>query len=107
MSVENAADERDQRLHEAVLEYLKAVDAGQTPRSQELMNRYPDLADDLREFLADDAHLNPLLEPWRAQAAGSRGGPVPEPASRESTVPPAIPGYEILGPLGAGGMGLV
>ena len=44
--------DREERLDEVITEYLKTVEAGGNIDPADWLSRYPDLADDLREFLS-------------------------------------------------------
>jgi eukaryotic-like serine/threonine-protein kinase len=52
---------REARLDEAVAQYLDAVEAGRAPNRDQFLARYPDLADDLAEFLDDRAQFQRLV----------------------------------------------
>jgi serine/threonine-protein kinase len=52
--------EREDRLDEAILAYLKAVEAGQTPDRGQILADHPDLAEDLARFFANQDRLNPF-----------------------------------------------
>jgi WD40 repeat protein/serine/threonine protein kinase len=96
MPVDADAVSHDDQLQEAILTYLKAADTGQPISSQDLLTRYPKLTDELTAFLADQAHLDPVLSPLRAL--------------REPIVPPLagdLGDYRILRAVGRGGMGVV
>src|SRR5205814_2953881 len=68
--------------------YLEAVDAGTAPTAAEVIARHPELAGELTAFFADDARLQRLAPP--------RG-----------TLVKYFGDYELLEPLGRGGMGVV
>jgi YD repeat-containing protein len=88
----------DPRFEEAVLSYLKAVDAGQVPSTADFLARYPGLEKELLGFLADQQHIAPLVMPLRqdtpAESAGLLSGQ-------------CFGDYEVLIELGRGGMGVV
>jgi WD40 repeat protein len=108
---------REQRLDEVVTAYLQAVEAGERPDRQEWLARYPDLADGLREFFASEDRLGRLSGPLRAIAAPGPGPaetpppgssePWPATRARDGAALPAVAGYEVLGVVGRGGMGVV
>ncbi len=61
-------DDRQQRLEEAMAEYLIAADAGRPPESEAFLARYPDLRAELAGFLADRSVLAGLVQPLRSAA---------------------------------------
>src|SRR5437660_724392 len=63
-----APPDREQALQDAILSYLKAVDAGQPPEPREFMARHPDLSGELDAFFADQAQLGKLVAPLRGLA---------------------------------------
>jgi serine/threonine-protein kinase len=87
MPMDSEGDDRDNRLEEVFLQFLKAEDEGRPLDPRQLLEQHPDLADELREFLDP-----PILPP---------GG---EPAA---TLPARVGRCDILGKLGRGGMGEV
>jgi hypothetical protein len=67
-------DPADQ-LESVLLDYLRALEVGQTPDHSALIARHPELADQLRACFADQDHLAPLLAPLKhcGNAATSPG----------------------------------
>src|SRR5262245_20524956 len=57
----------EQNLQEALLEFLRAVDAGQAPDREEFLRRHPDLADQLRSYFADHDGVDQFVRPLRAE----------------------------------------
>lgn len=86
--------DRNARLDEIVTEYLKAIQAGQTPDTKEWLTRYPDLATDLTEFFADHARMERLAGPLRG-------------APHVGTKIRYFGDYELLEEIARGGMGVV
>jgi tetratricopeptide (TPR) repeat protein len=102
--------DRDQRLDEVVVVYLEAVEAGQRPDRAEWLGRYPELAEGLATFFADQDRLACWTEPLR-EAVHVPSTTPPAPSGRERTWagPPGGPfgDYELLGEVARGGMGVV
>jgi serine/threonine-protein kinase len=99
-------------LEEAVLSYLKEAESGRPPAREEFLARYPDLAEELTTFLADQDRLSTVLAPLRQLAPGGGSDPRTErtvdyrgPGGAAAL--PGVPGYEVLEVLGHGGMGVV
>ena len=92
---------REGRLEEVLASYLRRLQAGEAVDRQAILAQHPDLADDLREFFANQARLARIV-----------GKPVSEPAGNGSS--PArharlryFGDYEILEEIAHGGMGVV
>jgi serine/threonine-protein kinase len=103
-------DVRQQQLDEVIAEYLEAVDAGGRPDPAEWLARFPDLAEPLACFFADQGRVHGLLAPLGT--AGERGGESPTPAPHPSrgTLAQTLPSfgdYELLEEVARGGMGVV
>src|SRR5271154_3402312 len=110
---------RNQRLQEILAAYLLEIETGQNPDREKLLAQHPDLADDLRSFLAANDKMRRLVDQQGAATVG------PE-LSAEVGVP-ALAGlganrlkaelqqtkvryfgdYELLAEIARGGMGVV
>jgi len=113
------------RLDEAVAEYLAAVESGVALDRARLLERYPDVAAELAQFLTDHDRLTCLAQPIRALVAIA--GNTPREVNGNDvtkTFDPAAPArssgdsqstiagqrigdYEVIRELGRGGMGVV
>jgi WD40 repeat protein len=67
MNDPGAASGREERLDEAIAGYLGEVAAGRAPDREGLLARYPDLADELAEFLDDRLQIQRLIGPLTAR----------------------------------------
>ena len=65
--------ERERQLFEILADYFEAVESGRAPDRQQWLARYPDLAEEINDFLDDQDRLLKLTEPLRpiAEAAAS------------------------------------
>jgi WD40 repeat protein/tetratricopeptide (TPR) repeat protein len=93
-----------ERLHEVIATYLEAEADGRAPDRQELLARYPDLADALRSFFADHDAARQLAA-HRTEPATVAPGAAAEPAP--GTRVRYFGDYELLEEIGRGGMGVV
>jgi serine/threonine protein kinase len=99
---------RDDRIDEALAAYLEAAERGWAPARDRFLACYPDLADALRRFFANEDAIDPLARGLRAAPTLSTLDETRPPAADGATTPlPVVPGYEVLGELGRGGMGVV
>jgi tRNA A-37 threonylcarbamoyl transferase component Bud32 len=101
MAENGTPSERERRLEEVVLTYLKAVDAGQWPDPRDVIARHPDLADELRAFFTEQEHVNRLVEPVRPTQG------LPAAAVPPSSPLPTFGDYVLLKEIARGGMGVV
>jgi serine/threonine protein kinase len=84
----------EERLHEAIASFEQAVDANLNPDPGAWLARYPDVADRLRKYFANQAGIKRLAEPLL-------------PPSPVSGLPRPFGAYELLEEIGRGGMGVV
>ena len=110
-TIRQDASYADGRLDEVVVSFLEALESGQSPDPQEWLDRYPDLASELREFFADQKIVDRWTQPLREVAAPTVGfDPL---ATVSDSSRPGEPGtqslqdYEILEEIARGGMGVV
>ncbi len=92
------AEERDTtRLNEAIASYIEAVERGETPDPEQVLERHPDLREELRAFFAVHLEMDRFGKPLRELA---RIGPSPRPLGMFGR-------HELLSIIGEGGMGVV
>src|SRR5262249_9910299 len=113
MAAEHAEpQQREQRLDEALVAYLEAVEAGSGPDPQDWLRRYPDLADDLAAFFRDQQQFDSVMGPLRTPQPATVADATPRP-SGNATPPLLADGlrsfgdYELQGEIARGGMGVV
>lgn len=97
MTEPGAAEEsRDDRLADVVDEYMQQVRDGQSPDPEEFAERYPELAEELRDVL-------PLLLLVEQPVAPES----PEDPSPQADSPRRLGEYRLIEEIGRGGMGVV
>jgi WD40 repeat protein/tRNA A-37 threonylcarbamoyl transferase component Bud32 len=112
------AEKEKPHVDEVIATYLKAVRSGQSPSREELLDRHPELADELAEFLDDEALFDSVAGPLRAIASASdaaasgtadvsTGRPDDTLDSTREVKPRAIGDYQLLQEIARGGMGVV
>src|SRR5262245_37283636 len=110
-SEQNPADDRERRADEVIAAYLEALAASQAPDRQELLARYPDLADELASFFADHDRAQQWAQPFPlAPPTGLASSTVEfgkKLAPPLGTVVRYFGDYELLEEIARGGMGVV
>ncbi|MGE3820416.1 MAG: serine/threonine-protein kinase, partial [Isosphaeraceae bacterium] len=96
-------------IDRAIAEYLQAVEAGEVPDRQALLDRHPELADELRAFFADFDRMDRVAAPLR-----EADDPMVTGAAMSDDPSPVAPlrvryfgDYELLEEIARGGMGIV
>src|SRR5262245_47480480 len=104
--------EREERLHEVLVAYLEAAEAGREPGREELLADHPEFAAELAEFFAGRDELAAVMAPPQGERrpaehpCGSGAAPAADWAD-------GLPGFGRLGDfhllreIGRGGMGVV
>src|SRR5207253_9083286 len=107
--------EREAQLDEAVVAFLEAVEAGETPNPQQWLETYPDLQAELQQFFADQREVGhwtdslcSVVRLARADAQTKTGEAIrEEKPDTAPTLPRGFADYELLEEIGRGGMGVV
>jgi serine/threonine-protein kinase len=111
MSDESAANARERQVNRVVAEYLEAQRLGQAPDREELLRQHPEIADDLRSFLADQAHFGQVAQGIGPPAAVHEVPTMDQGKSAATGAAIAtvqyFGDYELLEEIARGGMGVV
>src|SRR5262245_39204490 len=95
-------------LGDLLLLWEERQEQGQPASPEELCRDCPELLDELRRRIQALRDLRPALGPADAtRAEGAAGCPPTTPWDGSGPRAVVVPGYEILGELGRGGMGVV
>ena len=59
------SEERDQQLEAVIADYIRACETGSVPNRGEILKRYPEFADELRQFFGQHDRMNQIAAPIR------------------------------------------
>jgi len=99
----DASSYREERIEKAIAEYLNATDSAQVFPVAAWLERYADVADELREFIETHEHALEILHSTVGNDVLTRSKSMWE----SGVLPTEIGAYEILEEIGRGGMGVV
>jgi serine/threonine protein kinase/Flp pilus assembly protein TadD len=105
--MEPAPTERDCRLVDVLDQALAELREGRPMETATWQEHYPELAEDLPDLLETMRDLDTAARTWRGERTVAPGQTGAEPAPAPAELPARVGRYEILGLLGAGGMGRV
>jgi WD40 repeat protein len=99
---------KDQRVQAILHDYLLALDKGQAPDREEILQRHPELATELQAVFADQDRLDQLARSLRSAPEPPTLAPNEAPASDMPLgVVRYFGDYELLAEVARGGMGVV
>jgi serine/threonine-protein kinase len=85
------ATARDERLYQAILDYLESSEEGCAPDSQEWLARHPEFTSELEEFLATQSQIESIAAPVRQLTDELR-------RTGQTIAPPTSPAAPPVGP---------
>src|SRR5882724_3138455 len=97
--------DREQRVNEVLLEYVEAVQAGQTPDRRQLLTAHPEFRAELEEFFAGHDQVERLAAPLRE--AADECPFLPEAGTSATAELGQLGDFRLLREIGRGGMGVV
>ncbi len=106
----------EERLNEAIAAYIRAIEAGETPDRQEILDHSPELATELQDFFAGRDQVDRLVAPLRSAVEAAFVTPIPDETPHDDATRNGqafeAPGrsfgdYELIEEIGRGGMGVV
>jgi hypothetical protein len=100
---------REKQLEAILHSYLQGVDAGQNPDREDLLRWYPDFADELREYFADQAKIDRMALALNQAHVGDITLGTDEASTKAGGLPRIryFGDYELLEEIARGGMGVV
>jgi predicted Ser/Thr protein kinase/AraC-like DNA-binding protein len=103
--------EREERLHELLLDYLEAEARGQAPDTRQFLDTHAEFAQELAEFLACRQRVESIVAPLRGLSRGHKGAGEETHSltvAAQIAPPPRLLGdFQLVREIGRGGMGIV
>src|SRR5581483_11561837 len=99
--------EKDRRLEAVLHAYLQAVDAGQAPERDALLQQHPEYASELAAFFADQDAVARMAQGMTGADAGRTVPPAASSGPAPGTHVRYFGDYELLEEIARGGMGVV
>jgi eukaryotic-like serine/threonine-protein kinase len=96
MQTPASGNERELRFQEAIASYLEGLEGGRAEDLPALLQRYPDLAEEIAAFFDNQERIAHLLPSLAGNAAAGSGPP-----------PPVLSDFRIVREVGRGGMAVV
>lgn len=96
-------ESREQQLQAILHDYLQAVDRGETPDRQKVIDAHPELCDEIAEFFADASKLEHMARSLKTVSLGGGTGD----ASPSIGKVRYFGDYELIEEIARGGMGVV
>src|SRR5437762_2412645 len=94
-------------LDAVIAAYMLAVEAGEVPNRQELLDHHPEQADALRAFFADLDRMDRVASPLRLADGLDATSPVQANGHTDLPTVRYFGDYELLEKIAQGGMGIV
>jgi WD40 repeat protein len=107
----NNSQSHDGRMAEVIAAYLQAVEVGEAPDRQAIIQTHPELAAELAGFFADQDEFNRMLAPFRGTSSPRttwfHGSSAPMAAVAGDHPARRFGDYELIEEIARGGMGVV
>ena len=96
--------EREERLHEVLLDYLEAEARGQAPDTQQFLDAHAEFAEELADFLACRQRVETIVAPLRGVTAVGKDGKDDKDRKPDLRL---LGDFRLVREIGRGGMGIV
>jgi len=97
--------QREERLHEVLLDYLEAEARGQAPDTQQFLDSHAEFAEELADFLACRQRVESIVAPLRDATAVGQAFPPDSQTGKPDLR--QLGDFHLVREIGRGGMGIV